>query len=86
MATSCSQQATFRPLSELLPKNEAGDAEFQHIVSILLQFEVAQAGRRKQRIVPTRIGPGLWLAGRTLCVLASITGRWERLRPTLQHR
>jgi energy-coupling factor transporter ATP-binding protein EcfA2 len=68
MATSSSQPATFRPLSELLPKNEAGDAEFQHIVSVLLQSDVSQDGRQKQLVVPTRIGQGLWLAGRTLCV------------------
>ena len=68
MATSSSQQATFRPLSELLPKNEAGDAEFQHIVSALLRSDVSQEDEQKQRVVPTRLGPGVWLAGHTLCV------------------
>ena len=68
MATSSPKQVTFRPLGELLPKNEAGDAEFQHIVSVLLQSDVSQAGRQKQLVVPTLIGAGLYLAGRTLCV------------------
>ena len=68
MATSSSQQAAFRPLSELLSKNEAGEAEFQHIVSVLLRFDVSQKAGEKQRVVPTCLSPGVWLAGHTLCV------------------
>jgi hypothetical protein len=63
MATSSSQQAAFRPLSELLSKNEAGEAEFQHIVSVLLRFDVSQKAGEKQRVVPTCLSPGVWLAG-----------------------
>jgi hypothetical protein len=62
MVTSSSKQATFRPLSELLPKNEVGDAEFQHIVSVLLQSDVSQDGRQKQLVVPPVLVKGYdWL-------------------------
>ena len=78
MATSSPKRTTFRPLSELLPKNEAGDAEFQHVVSALLRFDVSQEDGQKQRVVPTRLGPGSRdMVGWTYTVRVSlpITGR-----------
>ncbi len=68
MTTSAHQQVSFQPLSELLPKNEAGDVEFEQIVSVLLGLDEAQLSKRRQGVTPTRIGPGMLLTGRTLCV------------------
>ena len=68
MATSTPQQHSFRPLAELLPTNDAGDIEFEQSVSVLLRLDASRARRRGRRATPTRLGPGLWLPGRTLCI------------------
>lgn len=68
MATSTPKQPSFRPLAEFLPKNDAGDSEFEQIVSVLLRIDASRARRRGRRATPTRLGPELWLAGRTLCI------------------
>jgi hypothetical protein len=68
MATSIPMQPSFRPLAEFLPKNDAGDIEFEQIVSVLLRTDASRVRGRGRRPTPTRIGPGLWLAGRTLCI------------------
>jgi NACHT domain len=69
MATSPPlNQPPFRPLAELLPKNDAGDSEFDQIVLVLLRLDASQARRRGKRATPSRLGPGLWLVGRTLCI------------------
>ena len=68
MATSTPKQPSFRPLAELLPKNSAGDAEFEHIVSVLLRIHTSRVRVRRRIVTPVRLGQGLWLAGDTLCL------------------
>jgi hypothetical protein len=68
MARSTPQQHSFRPLAELLPKKDAGDIEFEQIVSVLLRLDASRGRGHRKRTTPTRLGAGLWLVGRTLCI------------------